>query len=205
MDPEGVTGCHSVTIGARAAMGITVKSGWTAVVLLTGSPTSPHVVDSGRIELCDPAIPESRQPYHLGVGTARGSGPEPSRLLRSVRRFGRESATVLILRYRLSGHRLAGAGVVVGSLIDPARIANDHIRIHALEGQLFRSVVEDAAARNSLPCSIWRERDLHEVAAGILNQSGPRLRDTLAAAKRTAHTVRCSRSWRTRSRARADR
>lgn len=165
----------------RAAIGITVKSGWAAAVLLTGSPTSPHVADSSRIELCDPAIPESRQPYHEGFGTPRGSGPELARLLGSVRRFGREATTVLILRCRLSGHRLSGVGVVVGSTIDPARIANDHIRIHALEGQLFRSVVEDAAARNRLRCSTWRERDLYDVAAGVVNQSEPTLRDTLAA------------------------
>jgi len=165
----------------RAAIGITVKSGWAAVVLLTGSPASPHVVDSSRIELCDPEIPESGQPYHAGFGTARKSGPELSRLLRSVRRFGRESMTSVIGRYSTEGHQLAGVGVVVGSLIDPARIANDHIRIHALEGQLFRSVVEDAAARNNLRCSTWRARDLYGVAAGVVNQSEPRLRDTLAA------------------------
>src|SRR5256884_6499616 len=31
------------------------------------------------------------------------------------------------------------------SLIDPARIGNDHIRAHALEGQLFRTALERAA------------------------------------------------------------
>ena len=71
-----------------------------------------------------------------------------------------------------AGHRLAGAGVVVGSTIDPTRIANDHIRIHALEGQLFRSVVEDAAIRNKLRCSIWRERDLYAVATGGREPAG---------------------------------
>ena len=38
---------------------------------------------------------------------------------------------------------------MVGSLIEPAQIANDHIRIHALEGQLFRSIVKDAAPRSA--------------------------------------------------------
>jgi hypothetical protein len=69
----------------------------------------------------------------------------------------------------------------VGSTIDPTRIANDHIRIHALEGQLFRAVVEDAATRSNLVCSIWRQRDLYEVASGVMNRSEPRLRTTLAA------------------------
>ena len=165
----------------RAAIGITVKSGWAAAVLLTGSPTSPHVVDSSRIDLSDPAIPASRQPYHAGFGTARDHGAELSRLLRSVREFGRQSVTGLIRRHRRAGHQLAGAGVVVGSIIDPTRIANEHIRIHALEGQLFRAVVEDAAVRNRLPCSIWRERDLYAVAAEVVKQPEQRLRDTLAA------------------------
>lgn len=162
-----------------AAIGITVKSGWAAALLLTDSPL--HVIDGSRIELCDPAVPDSRQPYHAGFGTVRGSGPELSGLLRSVRRFGRESMTSVIGRYSTEGHRLAGMGVVVGSLIDPAQIANDHIRIHALEGQLFRSVVEDAAARNHVPCSTWRERDLYELAAGVLKQPEARLRATLGA------------------------
>ncbi len=167
----------------RAAIGITVKSGWAAAVLLTGSPTSLHVVDSCRIDLSDPAIPESRQPYHAGFGTARDRGAELSRLLRSVRVFGRKSVTGLIRRYRGAGHQLAGAGVVVGSVVDPTRIANEHIRIHALEGQLFRAVVEDAAVRHRMPCSIWRERDLYAVAAEAVKQPEQRLRDALAALK----------------------
>ena len=67
--------------------------------------------------------------------------------------------TDLIRQFQAGASSVRGAGVVVGSLIDPAGIANDHIRIHALEGQLFRRVVEDAAARSRLACSTWRDRD----------------------------------------------
>ncbi|HJZ75575.1 MAG TPA: hypothetical protein VKE51_27765 [Vicinamibacterales bacterium] len=66
-------------------------------------------------------------------------------------------------------------------MIDPALIANDHIRIHALEGQLFRAVVQDAANRSRLSCSIWRERDLHAQAGAILERSEDALRDAVAA------------------------
>lgn len=170
--------------GSPAAIGFAVKSGWTAVVLLAGSPESPRVVDSRRIELSDPALPESRQPYHAGFGTARASGAALKRLVGSVRRFGRRSVTAAIRSYAASGHALAGAGVVVGSLIEPGRIANDHIRIHALEGQLFRGVVHEAALKSALPCSIWRERDLYATAADTLGQPESRLRTTVAALAR---------------------
>jgi hypothetical protein len=163
-----------------AALGITVKSGWAAVVLLAGSPTSPRVVDSSRIDLSDPALPESRQPYHLGFGTARESGPELAKLLRSVRHFGRRSLTALIRGYHVAGHHLGGAGLVVGSTIDPATIGNDHIRIHALEGQLFRRVVEHTVARRGVPYEVWRSRDLYGAAARVLGRPEQRLRRTLA-------------------------
>jgi hypothetical protein len=104
----------------------------------------------------------------------------------------------VIREYQTGGHRLLGAGVVVGSLIDPAKIANEHIRIHALEGRLFRGVVKDAATRSKLACSIWRERDLYEVAAGILNRPEPELRVLVAALGRAV-----AGSWRAEHKAAA--
>ena len=166
---------------SRAAIGFTVKSGWASAVLVGGSATSPHVVDSRRIELCDPAMPDSRQPYHAGFGTARRGGPELSQLLAAVKRFGGDAVTDVIGDFRKTGHQLRGVGIVVGSLIDPARIANTHIRIHALEGQLFRNVVEEAVARGKLACSTWRNGDLQAAAAERLHRPELELRATLAA------------------------
>jgi hypothetical protein len=132
------------------------------------------------VELSDPAIPETRQPYHAVFATAREAGRDLSRLLGVVRRFGRRSVTELIRRYRAAGHPVRSAGIVVGSLIDPDRIANDHIRIHALEGRLFRGVVQDAAVRSGLLCSIWRDRDLQATACSLLKLRASVLRSRLA-------------------------
>ena len=166
--------------GSRAALGFTVKSGWAATVLLIGSPASPRLADSCRIDLSDPAIPESRQPYHAGFGTARSSGAELKRLVTSVRRFGRRSVMSVVETYA-TGHAFTGAGLVVGSLNDPGRIANQHIRIHALEGELFREVVEQALAAGGLPCSVWRERDLYGAAAKVLRDTEPQIRSMVTA------------------------
>jgi hypothetical protein len=165
----------------HAAIGFTIKSGWACAVLLAGPAKSPRVVDSRRVDLSHPAVPESRQPYHAGFGTARASGPELSHLIATVKRFGRQSVIGVVRHYEMAGHPLRGVGLVVGSLIDPERIANDHIRIHALEGQLFRRVVEDAATGGRLPCSTWRDRDLYALAAGTLKQPERALRDRVTA------------------------
>lgn len=136
--------------------------------------------DSRKIDLSDPRNPDARQPYHAGFGTARSSGRELSALVASVKQFGRRSLADLFRAYQEAGHRLNGVGMVVGSLVDPERIANAHIRIHALEGRLFRQVVEDGAARSSLTCCVWRERDLYSSAAGIFMQPEPAVRTRVA-------------------------
>ena len=163
----------------RAAVGFVVKSGWAAAVLLSGSAKLPRVADSRRVELSDPAVREARQPYHEGFGTARSSGAKLTRLLASIETFGRRSVSDALLSFKDGSYDLAGAGIVVGSLIDPATIANEHIRIHALEGRLFRGIVEEAATTSGLICSTWRERDLYESASRILKQPEDAVRVTL--------------------------
>jgi hypothetical protein len=164
---------------AIAAIGITVKSGWAGAVLLSGSVLSPRVLDSRRIQLSDPAIPEARQPYHDGFGTARRRGRERSRLIASVKRFGRHAVVDVVRQFGKQGSCLRGAGIVVGSLTDPDEITNDHIRIHALEGRLFRGVVEEGVARTNLPHSVWRDRDLQALGSAVLGQSALRIRRRL--------------------------
>ena len=163
----------------RAALGLTVKSGWASAVLLTRAGRSLQVVDCSTVMLADPDLKESRQPYHAGFGTARTAGTGLLRLLASVRRFGRTSMNRLLRQYAADGHEICGAGIVVGSLIDPRTIGNDHIRIHALEGQLFRTVVQNSLSRHRLQCSVWRDRDLFGVAGRQLRKPEGALRSAV--------------------------
>jgi len=168
-----------------SVLGFTVKSGWASAIVLDGSTKAPGVVASQRLELSDPADAKSRQPYHSGRGTARKPGRELDTLIASVERFGLRSVDAFIREYEPDGWRFDGAGIVVGSLIDPTQIANDHIRIHALEGQLFRSIVKDAVERRRMTPLIWRERDLYGVATTRLKRSESDIREMIAGLGRT--------------------
>jgi hypothetical protein len=178
-----------------AAIGIVVKSGWAAAVLVAGTPDDIQVVDSRRVELSDPANPQSRQPYHDGFATARDVGDSLTEMLASVRRFGRQSMARLLGDYG-ARHLITGMGIVVGSLIEPDKIANDHIRIHALEGRLFRTVVAEAAERHEVPYTIWREKDLHATAADVLGRPEAFIRR-----RATALGTGASGSWRAEQKA----
>lgn len=175
----------SLTTGReRAAIGFRVKSGWAAAVLVAGPIDAPQVLETSVVELSDPRAPNSRQPYHAAMGVARKDGPTLQRLLASVDAHAQQSIAALVGGYHAAGHRLAGAGIVVGSDSDPAGIANPHIRAHAAEGRLFRTAVEHALERCGVPYSTFVERRLFAHAAQVFRRPEPELKRAVAQLRR---------------------
>src|SRR5690349_318828 len=132
----------------RAALGFRVKSGWAAAVLVMAQGPSPELCDVQRIDLSDPQLPETRQPYHARMGKLETDTTKINRRVRAVRSIAQHSIATLLAGYRRKHCTITRAALVVGSQIDPASIANPHIRAHALEGQLFRSVLEETLQSN---------------------------------------------------------
>lgn len=154
--------------GETAALGFRVKSGWAAVVLVTGSIDSPRLRDNRAIDFSDPQLPETRQPYHASFGELETDAKTTNRRTAIVQRITKQSVTKLLADYRRKGYAIARAALVVGSQLDPATIANPHIRAHALEGQLFRSVLEQALNSHGIRTIILLERDAYAKAAARL-------------------------------------
>ena len=163
-----------------AVIGFRVKSGWATAVLLTGPIDSPVVLDAGIVDLSDPKVPDSKQPYHDGMYVARKEGPQLERLLTSVAAYSQRSLATLLSKYVAAGYRLSEAGLVVGSDRDPAVIMNPHIRVHAAEGRLFRTVIEQALTHSGIPNSIFVERMLLAHAARVLRRSPAHLKEVVA-------------------------
>ena len=68
---------------------------------------------------------------------------------------------------------------MVGSQIDPAGIANPHIRAHAFEGRLFRSAVVESLKGYKIRTEILLERDAYLRVAARLKQSSNELKRTI--------------------------
>ncbi len=154
-----------------AALGFRVKSGWAAVVLLTDTAHSPQLSDVSRIELCDPRFPETRQPYHAAMGKLETDSTKVNQREHVVRSISQQSLIRLLKGYREKAFRIMRAALVVGSQIDPANIANPHIRAHALEGRLFRAVVAETLQDHEIRTEVLLERDVYPSVAARLKQS----------------------------------
>ena len=162
-----------------AALGFRVKSGWAAAVLLGDSARSPRLCDIQRIDLSDPRLPETRQPYHAAMGELETDPRKIDRRVRVVRSIAQRSIATLLAGYRHNGYSIRRAALVVGSRIDPASVANPHIRAHAFEGRLFRSVVEKSLQRHRIRTDVLIERDAYTQAAIQLEQLDENVRRTV--------------------------
>jgi hypothetical protein len=154
-----------------AALGFRAKSGWAVVVLLSGATASPRLCDNHVVDLSDPRLPETRQPYHAALGKLETDAKKIKRRTDTVQGVTNQSITKLLADYRRKGYAITHASVVVGSQLDPATIANPHVRAHALEGQLFRSTIERALNEHGIRTTAFLERDAYDKAATQLTKS----------------------------------
>src|SRR6266487_5111663 len=155
----------------RTTLGFRVKSGWAVSILIDGSLRAPRLCQSCVIELSDPRSPETRQPYHAAMGKLETNAVTLKRRVQSVRRATERSIADLIQHWTDDGCAIHRAALVVGSVIDPESIGNPHIRAHALEGRLFRTVLEAALQSRGIQCAIFTEREVYPRASNLLGQS----------------------------------
>ena len=167
---------------ASCTLGFRVKSGWAAAVLIANSPPPlpPTVLDSRVIELADPDVPDARQPYHAGFGTEQTDTAKVTRLVRGIERFSGRSVAALLAEYQKQ-HGVRNAGVVVSSLTDPASIANQHMRAHASEGRLFRTVLVAALEHCGVTVRVVLEREVYELLGKVLRRSPTEAKHKVAA------------------------
>jgi hypothetical protein len=164
------------------ALGFRVKSGYAIAVALRGPATAPEVIGRHVVQLSDPDVAETRQPYHDGFYTHQDDAREIARRVRIVERCAKRSVAALVdeLRRTPRQGRLRAA-LVVGSVIDPKQVGNPHIRAHANEGRLFRTVLESALRSHGVDCDVIVEKHLAERAAKDLRCADVEIKRTLAA------------------------
>ena len=106
------------------------------------------------LHLFDPKVPDSRGPFHPAL---EHQGPRGEKMVKraveAATRVGRHAVAELVSELRAGESECLRAGLVVGSLIDPARIGNPHVRAHASEGKLFREIVESGLSDRSVALS----------------------------------------------------
>jgi hypothetical protein len=160
------------------AIGLRIKSGFAIAAIVSKSGGSFAIEAIRTVALSSEELPQSRFPYHPTIELPERQGAALSdKAVKEVRRTAaREMRKVL---QECAG--IAHAGMVVGSVIDPDSLGNPHVRVHALEGKLFREVVAEALAEHGVDCGVLVERDAYAKVAADAAATEQRLRAEIAA------------------------
>jgi hypothetical protein len=173
----------------RVAFGVRMHSGWGVLVVVSGDPSSPEVIDRRRIVIADPAIPGANQPYHhaasLGVS---GTGlRESEKYLAGCavvsERLAFAEVGEVMRELEKREHRVVGSAVLLASgrpLPPLAKILASHPLLHTAEGQFFRNAVIQACERLKLTVAQVRERDLEDQAKAAFGPAAGRVQRRIA-------------------------
>ena len=160
------------------AIGLRIKSGFAIAAIVNGEADGFVIEAMRKVLLSSEALPQSRFPYHPTIELQQRQGAALSeRAVKEVRRIAAQEMRKVLAEF--AGIRRAG--MVVGSVIDPDSLGNPHVRVHALEGKLFREVVAEALAQEQIHCGVLVERDAYAKAAADVASSEPKLRTEIAA------------------------
>lgn len=144
---------------ARAALGVRSHSGWAAYVVLAGDLKRPVISDRGRINLCDPSVHGSKQPFHQAEPMAFAAAEKfIARCRASTAKLAGEAIEQL-----KSCSAVSACCVLTASgkpLPDLKSILASHALIHTAEGEFYRNAVAEACMQQKITVRRIRERDI---------------------------------------------
>jgi hypothetical protein len=158
----------------KAALGLRVHSGWTALVAIALDKGSPIVLLRQRPHLVETFSYTFRQPYHtaatMEIEEARkfvlGARDEARKLAFAAIRAATAEAKELGFEVRRSALLLASGR----PLPELEKILAAHSMIHTADGELFREAILQASARSKLRAAAVKERELLTTAAKVLHK-----------------------------------
>jgi hypothetical protein len=162
-----------------SALGFSPHSGWAILVALAGERAGdparpPTLVLRRRVDLLPTGLPV--QPYHVAAESGI-SIEEGAALIASVERAACDRAArevqAAIDELQAAGHAPVAAAVISTDANVPSsfeRILASHPLLHAAEGRLYTTALDEAVGRHGLVVHHAPRRGLWQYAAAVLGE-----------------------------------
>lgn len=151
-----------------AAIGVSVHSGWGAVVTVTGQGGADEVLDRRRLVIIDSKATGAAQPYHyIQSKEIHAAEAHLYRCAAESRRLAVEALTRVASELSDRGFVLVASALLLSSgrpLPALADILASHPLIHTAEGEFFRQSFSSAFEHLKIPLTRIRARDLDDYA-----------------------------------------
>jgi hypothetical protein len=137
---------------------------------------SPIIVERRRIEIADPKIAGSKQPYHAAQRLSlKGAEALVSACAEASAQLAAEAVRDVISDARQRGYEISSSCILTGSgrsLPALEKILASHPLLHTAEGELFRNAIARACLKQGLSVVAVKEKELIARAAKDLGISG---------------------------------
>ncbi len=144
---------------SAAALGVRSHSGWAAYVVLAGDPKEPDIIARGRMQLCDPSVPGTKQPFHEVEPMAFPAAEKfIARCAASTTALADDAVAEIRRRTRVTACCVLTASGK--PLPDLKHILASHSLIHTAEGEFYRDAIDRACTRQKIAVRRVRERDM---------------------------------------------
>lgn len=162
-----------------ASIGLRAHSGWAALVAVSATPGSIDLLARRRIEIADPAISGSKQPYHEAEEMPLAKAAKYlEKCERGADRLAEEAFRGVLdelARERRVPQVCALLEASGRALPDLPAILGSHALIHTADGEHFRAALARASEGFRLPVFRVREKEVLEKASSALGIPGPDL------------------------------
>ncbi|HEV7520313.1 MAG TPA: hypothetical protein VGP89_04380 [Candidatus Angelobacter sp.] len=160
-----------------AAIGLSVHSGWGAVVALTAHQGVEEVLDRRRLIVIDPKAKGAAQPYHhVEELEIRAAERHLARCAADSTRLAVEELTRVSTDLRDRGFVLVASVILLSSarpLPDLEEVLGSHALIHTAEGEFFRQAFRRALERLEIRVTGIRAHDLDDCAVKAFGNAAP--------------------------------
>jgi hypothetical protein len=155
-----------------ASIGLLAKTGKAIAIAIAGTIDSPRLLERRELILASSKNPKTFQPYHVVMDLPWAKAMVAVKpTIGAIERLAVAELENFTNHLATQGLRVSAVGIVGSIGGDPARIGNPHIRAHAAEGQLFRQVLEMAAARCNIANVSFSPQEIVDSTAQRLNLS----------------------------------
>lgn len=172
-----------------AAIGVSVHSGWGAVVAIAGSPGEEEILLRRRLVIIDSKTAGSAQPYHYVVNKdIHAAEKHLTRCASESGHLALEALTCISAELQDRGFLLKSAAILLSSaraLPDLKKILASHALIHTAEGDFFRQAFRSAFEKLKIPVTGIRVRDLDDFAAKAFGKSASAIQKRIDEVGRT--------------------
>jgi hypothetical protein len=172
-----------------AAIGVSVHSGWGAVVTVTGQAGAEEVLDRRRLVIIDSKVTGAAQPYHyVQAKEIHAAEAHLYRCAAESRRLAVEALTRVASELRDRGFVLVASALLLSSgrpLPALTDILASHPLIHTAEGEFFRQSFSSAFEHLKIPLTRIRARDLDDYALKAFGKAATEVHNRIDGMGRT--------------------